>query len=227
MKLSVIIPVYNEKNTVTKIIDVVRSVGVDKEIIIIDDGSTDGTREIISALRPSADLKVILHDRNYGKGRAIRTGISAATGDAVIIQDADLEYNPMDFLKLLSAMETSGAGVVYGSRFLGKRGVTAPLHRLVNFFLTWLTNILFSSRLTDMETCYKMMRSNIAKKLDLRSDGFEIEVELTYKILKLKEKIVEVPVSYKGRSIREGKKICWKDGVIAVWKLLRYRFGDA
>ncbi len=225
MKLSVIVPVYNEKDTVERIIQVIRAVPVDKEILVVDDGSTDGTREIIrSKIASQPDVKAIFHERNYGKGRAIRTGIAEASGQAIIIQDADLEYDPMDYPRLLSAMEKSGSNIVYGSRFLEKKKVTSPWHRAVNYSLTLLTNVLFFSRLTDMETCYKLFKTPTLRKLDIRSDGFEIEVELTAKALKAGEKIIEVPVSYKGRSFHEGKKIGWTDGVNAVFSLLRYRF---
>lgn len=223
MKLSVIVPVYNEKKTIEQIISVIRSVPVEKEIIVIDDGSTDGTRNIIRSLEGSRDLKAVYHEKNRGKGMAIRNGFAVATGDVVIIQDADLEYDPMDYLKLLGAMQKSGSAVVYGSRFLGKKRVTAGWHRFANFFLTWLTNILFSSKLTDMETCYKLIRSSTMKKLHLRTEGFEIEAELTVQLLRLREKILEVPVSYKGRLFRQGKKIDWKDGVITVFTLFKLR----
>jgi len=224
MKLSVIIPVYNEKNTIRAIIELIRSVPIPKEIIIVDDGSHDGTGEILASLPQDDGLRVISHPTNYGKGRAIRTGIAAATGEAVIIQDADLEYDPSDYGRLMDALERSGANVVYGSRFLDKRKVTWFWHRAVNGFLTGLTNLLYGSRLTDMETCYKLFRAQTIRSLDLRSNGFEIEPELSSKILKKHERIVEVPISYKGRSFGEGKKIGWKDGFIAIWTLFKYRF---
>lgn len=227
-KLSVIVPVYNEKSTIDRIIRVVQLVPVKKEIVIVDDGSTDGTRELVRQRFVGQDgFKVIFHEKNQGKGAAVRTGIGAASGDAVIIQDADLEYDPMDYLPLIQALEKDGASVVYGSRFMGKKKVTSGWHRAVNFFLTWLTNILFSSRLSDMETCYKLFRSKIIKGIRLESNGFEIEVELTAKILKSGERIVEVPVSYKGRSFHEGKKIGWRDGIKAVSTLIYYRFSSS
>lgn len=227
MKLSVIVPVYNEKNTIKKILDLILLVPVEKEIIVVDDGSSDGTRTVIQEkFSGHPEIRIIFHEKNTGKGKAIRTGIAAASGDAVIIQDADLEYDPMDYLKLTEALEKNGVSVVYGSRFLDKTHVTSSWHRFVNFFLTAVTNFLFSSKLTDMETCYKLFRTPLIKGLDLKSDGFEIEVELTAKVLKLGEKIMEVPISYKGRSFHEGKKIGWKDGFNAIFMLVRYRFLD-
>ncbi len=226
-KLSVIIPVYNEKGTIRQVIETIRSVPVEKEVVIVDDGSDDGTREVIRQYFENHDgCRVIFHDKNQGKGAAVRTGIQAASGDAIVIQDADLEYNPMDYLVLLDAMLKTGAGVVYGSRFLNKKKVTSGWHRFVNYFLTSLTNILYSAKLTDMETCYKLFRSNIIQSVCLKSKAFEIEVELTAKVLKMGERIVEVPISYKGRSFHEGKKIGWKDGVKAVLSLFRYRFSS-
>ncbi len=225
MRLSVVIPVYNEKDTIQKIVDKVLTVTVDKEIIIVDDASKDGTRELIEKSYKNRDgFKILFHETNQGKGSAIRTAIAAASGDAVIIQDADLEYDPMDYLKLLEGLEKNGVNVVYGSRFMQKKKVTAPWHRFVNYFLTNVTNILFSSSLTDMETCYKLLRTPLIKRLNLQSHGFEIEVELTARVLKLKEKIFEIPISYKGRSFHEGKKIGWRDGVIALFLIFKYRF---
>ena len=222
-KLSVIIPVYNERTMIEQVIANVLSVPVEKEIILVDDGSVDGTRELIQE-RFSNDgrVRVILHPHNQGKGSAVRTGIGAATGGRIIIQDADLEYNPADYFELLKTMDRSGARVVYGSRFLNKKGVTSGWHRAVNYFLTALCNGLFASKLTDMETCYKLFDTNTLKRIKLDSDGFEIEAELTVKVLKSGEKIVEAPVSYKGRSYHEGKKIGWKDGVKTMFLLFRY-----
>lgn len=224
MKLSVIVPVYNEYRTIEQIIRIIRDLPIQKEILVVDDGSTDGTREILKKLPPDPELRLIFHEKNCGKGKAIQTGIAAATGEAIIIQDADLEYNPMDYVPLMQALRDNGCNVVYGSRFLAKKKVTSAWHRFVNFFLTWLTNILYGTHLTDMETCYKLIRRELFQSIQIYSTGFEFEVEITAKILKKKQKIFEVPVSYRGRSYHEGKKIGWQDGVKAVWYLFKYRF---
>ena len=225
-KLSVIVPVYNERSTIDQVIALIQAVPVEKEIILIDDGSKDGTREILERYAFGAPgVQVIFHDENKGKGSAVRTGIRVATGDAIIIQDADLEYDPRDYRPLLEAMEEGKANVIYGSRFIHKTKVTAFWHRFVNYFLTGLANYLYSAKLTDMETCYKLFRTEILKGMEIVSQSFEIEVELTAKVLKKGERIFEVPISYKGRSYHEGKKIGWRDGVKALWALLRYRFG--
>ncbi len=224
MKLSIIIPVYNERNTVEKIVSQIRAVAVEKELLLVDDGSTDGTREVIRRVfSGQPDIKAIFHEINQGKGAAVRSGIGAATGEAIIIQDADLEYDPADYLVLLKALDEPGVNIVYGSRFLNHAKVTPHWHWFINYFLTLLTNLLFFSSLTDMETCYKLYRAKVLKNLGLVSNGFEIEVELTAKTLRRGEKIVEVPISYKGRSFHEGKKIGWRDGVKAVFMLFRYR----
>ena len=226
--LSVIVPVYNENATIRAILEMIHAVPVDKEIIVVDDGSSDGTRELLREhFEGRPDFKIMFHEKNQGKGRAIRTGIGAATGEALIIQDADLEYDPMDYLPLLSRLKEGPARVVYGSRFLNKRRVTAPWHRFVNYVLTLLTNILYGSKLTDMETCYKLFKCEVIRKLDLVSDGFEIEVELTVRALKSGEQIVEEAISYRGRSFHEGKKLGWTDGVKAVWALIYYRLGGS
>ena len=224
MKLSIIVPVYNENRTIRRVLEEIQAVPIDKEIIIVDDGSTDGTRQILAQDKANhSGLRVILHEQNMGKGKAIRSGIVEAAGDLVIIQDADLEYRPMDYLALVDAIAREGAHVVYGSRFLGKKGVTSPWHRAVNFALTCLTNVLFGTRLTDMETCYKLYPSSVLKGLTLVSDGFEIEAELTAKVLKQGVRISEVPISYQGRTYHEGKKIGWRDGLRTVWALFKYR----
>lgn len=224
-KLSVIVPVYNEQHTILKIVEAIQASLVPKEIVLVDDGSTDGTRELIrSHFSGREGFKVIFHENNQGKGRAVRTGIRAATGQAIIIQDADLEYDPSDYLILLKALEEGPEKVVYGSRFLRKQKVTSSWHRFVNYFLTAFTNLLFGSYLTDMETCYKLFSAEALRGLTLESSGFEIEVELTAKALKSGLKIREVPISYKGRSFHEGKKIGWLDGFKAMVALVRYRF---
>ena len=224
-ELSVIVPVYNEKGTVRRILALVQDVPVRKEIIVVDDGSTDGTAQLLRAEFGSKEGFVTLfHERNQGKGSAIRTGIRQARGTAVIIQDADLEYNPRDYAELLKPMREGRASVVYGSRFLEGKRVTSGWHRFVNYFLTAFTNLLYGSHLTDMETCYKLFRTESLRRLSVESAGFEIEVELTAKTLKSGERILEVPISYKGRSFHEGKKIGWTDGLKAMSALVRYRF---
>lgn len=220
MKLSVIIPVYNEEGTISNIIRKVKSVKVEKEIIVVDDFSTDGTKEI---LENSGNLKIIFHDRNRGKGAAIKTGLKCVSGEVVIIQDADMEYDPQDYHKLLEPIIKKKAQAVYGSRFMGKGEFFVFPHYIGNKFLTFCTNLLFNSHLTDMETCYKMVRTDVLKSLKLESNRFEIEPEITAKLLKKGYKIYEVPVYYKGRQVWEGKKIGWKDGFIAFFKLMKYR----
>lgn len=225
MKLSVVMPVYNERSTIQRIAECVASVPLEKEIIIVDDGSTDGTRELLRegfGSRPG--FRIIFREQNGGKGSAIRTGIQAAAGEAIIIQDADLEYDPMDYLSLVQKLEEGQNRVVYGSRFLNQKKVTASWHRAVNGLLTSLTNVLYGSKLTDMETCYKLFKAEVIKAMLLQSTGFEIEVELTACALKMGERIIEVPISYKGRTYHEGKKIGWKDGLKAVTSLIYYRF---
>lgn len=223
MKLSVIVPIYNEKNTVEQLIELVRAVPVEKEIILVDDGSFDGTRDVIRRFETVPDCRVIYHDRNRGKGSAIRTGIAAVTGDYVIIQDADLEYNPMDYLSLLAPVRETGRAVVFGSRFLSGKKVTPAWHRFVNYIMTLSTNMVYGSRLTDMETCYKLFKTSFIRGLSLESEGFEIEAEMTAKALNSGEEIIEVPVSYKGRWYHEGKKIGWKDAVKTLAMIFHYR----
>jgi len=218
VKLSVIIPVYNERNHIVDIIAAVRAVPVEKEIIVVDDCSTDGTRHFLEG-KPGITL--LLHDRNMGKGAAIRSGLKATTGDIVIIQDADMEYSPLDYTRLLKPLRDGKTKVVYGSRFLGK-GEFLTASYYANRTLTLLTNLLFGSRLTDMETCYKLVQTGLLRNLGLSSSRFEIEPEITCKILKRKEKIWEVPITYKGRT--RGKKIGPKDGIQAIWNLLKWKF---
>lgn len=218
MKVSIIIPVYNEENDITEVIRRVKAVDIDKEIIVVDDASTDRSRVIIEQLK---DVRKIFHDRNMGKGRAIRSGLSHVKGEVVLIQDADLEYDPGDYHRLLKPILEQRTNVVYGSRFLGGgRFLLASM--VANRFLTFLTNLLFGGRLTDMETCYKVIKADLIKKLNLSSNHFEIEPEITTRLLKMGEKIVEVPVAYQGRS--QGKKIGAIDGVAAVVNLVRWRF---
>jgi glycosyltransferase involved in cell wall biosynthesis len=228
MKLSVIIPVYNEKNTVNKLIQLVQDVELEmeKEIILIDDGSTDGTREILKNLK-FPNVKVKLHEINQGKGAALRTGFSLATGDFVIIQDADLEYDPREYSKLLTPLLDGRADAVYGSRFLGgPHRVHFFWHYIGNKMLTTFSNILSNLNLTDMETCYKVFRKEILDKITLKSKRFGIEPEITLKLARQKCRIYEVPISYSGRDYAEGKKIGWKDGVAAIFHLIRFKFFD-
>jgi glycosyltransferase involved in cell wall biosynthesis len=225
VKLSVIMPVYNEKATLEEIIDRVERLPLEMELIIVDDGSTDGSADILRRL-PRERAKVLLQEANRGKGAAIRAALPEVTGDVVVIQDADLEYDPNDLLKLLKPITEGRAVVVYGSRFTGERRNMFFWHWVGNRFLTLVTNILFDTTLSDMETCYKMFKADIIKSISLRSEKFEFEVEVTAKVLKRKHRIYEVPISYAGREFHEGKKITWRDGIAALWNLLRYRFWD-
>lgn len=227
LKLSVIIPCYNERPTVATVIERVRAVGLAHEIIVVDDGSTDGSREVLAQIDPRDDLKIILHDHNQGKGAAVRTGFKAATGDVFLIQDADLEYDPREYPILLRPIEEGISKVVYGSRFLGgPRKAMFFWNMVANRTLTFVTNILYNAILSDMETCYKVFRAEVVREIPLRSRRFDFEPEITAKVLKRGYRIYEVPISYNGREWEEGKKITWKDGVIAMWTLFRYRFTD-
>lgn len=227
MKLSIIIPCYNEEKTIREIVGLVEKVdGVDKEIIIVDDGSKDGSRDILSKMsEENPHLKVILNQKNSGKGATVREGYKHITGDYVIVQDADMEYDPQNYKKLLAEVE-KGAQVVYGSRFAGDYKDMTNLHYFGNRFLTILTNLLYGINLTDMETCYKLLPGDFVRSVKLKSDRFDFEPEITSKILKSGMKIMEVPISYKGRSWKEGKKITWRDGVHAVKTLIKFRFFD-
>ena len=229
MKLSIIMPVYNEKNTIEEIIRRVSGVeGIEKELIIVDDFSTDGTRELLRKYQNSArrnNMEIVFHDQNLGKGMAIRTGLKKVTGDLVIIQDADLEYDPNDYLKLVQPIVEEGAFVVYGSRSLSHRNKMSYLrYHIGGQVVTWWTNRLYGCRLTDEPTCYKLFRANLLKSLRLSCKRFEFCPEVTAKIRKRGIEILEVPISYNPRKIKEGKKIRWKDGIQAIWTLLKYRF---
>jgi glycosyltransferase involved in cell wall biosynthesis len=246
MKLSIIMPVYNERTTLEEIVQRVRQVDLTinrtsanhllggpvtlaREIVIVDDGSTDGTRSILDRWRAEkpTDMRILYHQENGGKGAALRTGFQSATGDVLVIQDADLEYDPRDYVKLLEPLLEGRSPVVYGSRFMGgPRSAMSLSHTMGNKLLTVFTNLLFGTALSDMETCYKCFRRDVIQGMPLRSRRFEIEPELTAKILKRGYPIFEVPISYNGRAFHEGKKISWQDGFSAVWTLTKYRFID-
>jgi glycosyltransferase involved in cell wall biosynthesis len=228
-KLSVIVPVYNERNTVVEVLRRMRAVelpdAIDLEIIVVDDGSTDGTRDVLNQLRDST-VRILLHEENRGKGAAVRTGIEVASGDYVLIQDADLEYDPEDWPKLIAPVMRGRAQVVYGSRFTGERRNMLFLHWIGNRMLSLVTNVLYNTTLSDMETCYKLVDRTLLLDLDLRCNRFDIEPEITAKLLKRRIRIYEVPISYMGREFDEGKKITWRDGFAALWTLAKFRFAD-
>ncbi|MBA2453040.1 MAG: glycosyltransferase family 2 protein [Chloroflexia bacterium] len=221
--LSVIVPVYNEERTIAAILDQVRAIPIPKEIIVVDDFSTDGTRSVLTSEVEAEGTRVFLHSSNLGKGGAVRTGLQHVQGDVVIIQDADLEYDPRDFHALLKPILEGRSKAVYGSRFLGEHKAMYFWHSLGNKFLTLVTNILFDTTLSDMETCYKVFTRDIADGLDIRQMRWGIDPEITAKILRQGVRIYEVPISYNGREFWEGKKISWTDGFVILWTLLRYR----
>lgn len=229
LKLSVIMPVYNEVKFVRDAVKAVLAVERADELIIVDDGSTDGTKGLYEEIKSWSDvIQVHYHPKNMGKGAAVRTGFELATGDVFLIQDADLEYDPRDYAKLLEPIELGRADVVYGSRLRG--GPTKAMffwHMVGNRFLTLVTNLLYNAILTDMETCYKVFRADVVRGMNLKSRGFEFEPEITSKVLKRGYRIFELPISYYGREFNEGKKIsAVKDGPRALWALLKYRFVD-
>ena len=225
MKLSVIIPVYNEKKTLNELILRVEAVSIDKEVIIIDDASTDGTRDLLKKYEKKEGFEVIYRPKNKGKGAALRAGFEIVKGEVIIIQDADLEYNPKDFHVLLEPIFDKRADVVYGSRFLGgSHRVLFFWHYIANKFLTTLSNMFTNINLTDMETGYKAFRREVIESISLKSNRFGFEPEFTMKVAQRKFVIYEVPISYDGRDYSEGKKINWKDGVAALWFILRFRF---
>ena len=228
MQISVVIPVYNEVSTIREIVARVQAVDLEKEIIIVDDGSTDGTRELLQEITLSQDnVRVLYHDRNQGKGAALRTGFEGATGDIVIIQDADLEYDPREYPVLLAPILDGRADIVYGSRFLGgPHRVLFFWHYLGNRFLTLLSNALTNLNLTDMETCYKVFKREVLNDIQLKSNRFGFEPEFTAKIAKKGFRIYETSISYSGRTYAEGKKIGWKDGVKAIFAIIWFRFFD-
>ncbi|MBI2538474.1 MAG: glycosyltransferase family 2 protein [Deltaproteobacteria bacterium] len=236
MKLSVLIPVYNEVNTLEEAIRRVREVRLPKEIIVVEDGSTDGTRELLMRLAgeakpapdPLNDLKVLFQPKNQGKGAAVRSALSHVTGDVVVIQDADLEYDPRDYMRLLEPILSGQADVVYGTRFYGggPHRVLFFWHYLGNQLLTLVSNVLTNLNLTDMEVGYKVFKSEVLKNIDLKSDRFGFEPEITMKVAKKQCRVYEVPISYHGRTYAEGKKITWKDGIATFYTLIRFWLWD-
>ena len=226
MKLSVVIPVYNEIGTIKEILNRVQSVLQDKEIIVVDDRSTDGTTEWLTQISDDS-ITVLFHPVNRGKGAALRTGFEYITGDIVIIQDADLEYDPAEYGRLIEPILDGRADVVYGSRFMGgPQRVLFFWHYLGNKFLTLLSNMLTNLNLSDMETCYKVFRAHLLEKITIKSDRFGFEPEITAKFAKLRCRIYQVPISYSGRNYEEGKKITWRDGLTALFHIIRFRFFD-
>ena len=222
--ISVVMPVYNERATVEEIITRVLAVPLRIQLIVVDDQSTDGTRDVLNDLQQRFGFELLLQERNQGKGAALRRGFERVSGDIVLVQDADLEYSPEDFPLLIELIRDGRADVVYGSRFLGRHRVFLFTHYLGNRVLTLVANVLYNTMLTDMETCYKVMRVSVLRSFALQSDGFGIEPEITAKIFKRKYRVYEVPITYDGRGYDEGKKITWRDGVVALWVLLKYRF---
>ncbi len=223
--LSVVMPVYNERETIEEIVSRVLAIPMRVELVVVDDCSTDGTRAQLEELQKQFGFTLLLQPRNQGKGAALRRGFTAVKGDIVAIQDADLEYSPEEFPSLAQLIIEGRADVVYGSRFLGRHRVFLFTHYLGNRVLTLITNVLYNTMLSDMETCYKVMRREVLNGLDLQSNGFGIEPEITAKIFRRGYRVYEVPISYDGRSYDEGKKITWKDGIVALWVLLRHRVG--
>ena len=226
MKISIVIPVFNERDTIAQVIGRVRAVLGERpsEIVVVDDGSSDGTRDI---LRTVDGIRLIEHEGNQGKGAALRTGFGAVVGDVVIVQDADLEYDPRDYEKLLEPIMDGRADVVFGSRFLGgPHRVLFFWHYLANKMLTWLSNVFTNLNLSDMETGYKVFRREVLAKIQIRSDRFNFEPEITAKVAKGRYRIYEVPISYSGRTYEEGKKIGFVDGISALWSIIKYRFID-
>jgi glycosyltransferase involved in cell wall biosynthesis len=229
MKISIIMPAYNEAATIAEIIGRVRAkvVGLSKEIIVVDDASVDGTRDALNAFHEMKDVRAIFHERNCGKGAAIRTALEHVTGDIVVIQDADLEYDPEDLPRLIDPITSGKADVVYGNRFHGEEHrVLYFWHSVGNGMLTLACNMLTNLNLSDMEVGYKAFRTDVLRRIRLRSDRFGFEPEVTVKVAKLGSRLYEVPISYHGRTYAEGKKITWKDGIAALWCIVRYRVGD-
>jgi len=222
--LSVVMPAFNERPTIETIIRRVLAVPIRKELLVIDDCSTDGTRDVLQQLQPELGFTLLLQPRNAGKGAALRAGFAQVRGDIVVVQDADLEYSPEEYPELIELICSGRADVVYGSRFLGRHRAFLFVHYLGNRLLTLLTNVLYNTMLTDMETCFKAMRVEVVRSMTLRSNRFGIEPEITAKIFKRGYRVYEIPITYDGRGYEDGKKITWRDGVVAAWTLIRYRF---
>jgi glycosyltransferase involved in cell wall biosynthesis len=224
--LSVVMPVYNEKNTVQEIVERVLGVPLRIELIAVDDASSDGSRELLQKLAQDHGFRLLRQERNQGKGAAVRRGIAEARGEIVVIQDADLEYSPEEYPELIELIVKGKADAVYGSRFIGRHRCFLFTHYLANLFLNLVTNLLYNTTMTDMETCFKAVRADVLKSLSLKSDRFGIEPEITAKLFKRGHRVYEVPITYEGRDYGEGKKITWRDGVPALWTLVKYRFVD-
>jgi glycosyltransferase involved in cell wall biosynthesis len=224
--LSVVMPVYNERATLDEIVTRVLRVPLRIELIAVDDASTDGSWERLLELSRERAFKVLRQDKNRGKGAAVRRGIEEATGDVIVVQDADLEYSPEEYPELIDLIVRGKADAVYGSRFIGRHRCFLFTHYLANLFLNLVTNVLYNTTMTDMETCFKAVRADVMKGLALKSDRFGIEPEITAKLFKRGARVYEVPITYEGRDYNEGKKISWRDGFPALWTLVRYRFKD-
>jgi glycosyltransferase involved in cell wall biosynthesis len=224
--LSIVMPVYNERGTVAEMVERVLAVPLRKELIAIDDASTDGSREILERLAAEKGFRLLRQERNSGKGAAVRRGIAEAQGDVIVVQDADLEYSPEEYPELIELIARGKADAVFGSRFIGRHRCFLFTHYLANLFLNLLTNVLYNTTMTDMETCFKAVRADVLKSLPLKSDRFGIEPEITAKLFKAGARVYEVPITYEGRDPDEGKKLTWRDGLPALWCLVKYRFTD-